>query len=252
MNPAMNTSTFTLDRPGRRRAAAEEIGGLVLGAGFTFALFLGMAHFENSGPAEPVVAIEDLRMAALPFEPPPPPPQREQQVPAPDEGVPLAGLEIGRSDSPVAIAVVPPDLETLVPAMTLAPKARIQFAQLHAELKPKAGLEVDVHHVYQSAEVDQKPHAIVRTAPIIPSDVSGSAASLRVGLLLLIDVNGKPESVRVVETSGNAQFDALVASTVQREWLFSPGIRRGQKVRVLAQQAFRINFGGSSSPFNLN
>jgi hypothetical protein len=52
----------------------------------------------------------------------------------------------------------------------------------------------------------------------------------------------------VVESSGNAKFDEIFARTVRDQWLFSPAIRRGKKVKCLAQQWFRVNFT-SGSPF---
>ena len=75
-------------------------------------------------------------------------------------------------------------------------------------------------------------------------------AAMRGGLLL-IDVRGRVESARVLQSSGNARFDEIVARTVKDEWLFSPGVRRGKKVRVLAEQGFRITFPGGGSPFSL-
>lgn len=237
-------------RPGQ--VVKDEAAAWLIGAGFSLLLFLGMAHFENFGAAEPTIEIEDLRMAAFAIEPPPPPPKLEEQVQVAKAVLPFSGLEVGATDSPVSIAVVPPDLETLVPATPIPPRAQIEFGLLHAELKPKVNVEIDRRHIYQDTEVDQKPRAMVRTVPPIPREVSGEAPTLRVMLLLLIGPDGKPESVRVAESSGNAKFDAIVARTVQEEWLFSPGIRRGKKVRVMAQQAFRVNFSGASSPFHLN
>jgi hypothetical protein len=236
---------------GARQAAGEEFVGLLLGAGFTLALFVGLAHFENFGTAAPVVEIEDLRMTAMPLEPPPPPPQLEESAPVPPEVLPLSGLEVGAADSLVSVAVVPPDLESLIPATASPPTVRIQFAELHSEFKPKVSIETDLRHVYQDSEVDQRPHELVRTVPLITADVRGDAPTLRVGLLLLIGLDGKPESARVVQSSGNPRFDAIVATTVRDEWLFSPALRRGKKVRVLAQQAFRINFTSGGSPLAL-
>ncbi|HEX2851966.1 MAG TPA: energy transducer TonB [Opitutaceae bacterium] len=248
----MNHLTTFPEVRGARQAAREEAVGLLLGAGFSLLLFLGMAHFENFGAAEPAAEIEELRIAAMSSEPPPPPPRLENFTQVPPEIAPLSGLEVGASESPVSVAVVPPDLETLMPAATSLPRAAIQFGVLHAELKPKAGVEFDAGHVYQSAEVDQKPRALVRSVPPIPREVRGDAAVLRVGLLLVIGLNGRVESARVMESSGNAKFDTIVAATVRDEWLFSPAMRRGKKVRVLAQQGFRVSFTGGSSPYSLD
>lgn len=237
---------------GATRAVAEEARGLLLGAGFTLALFSGLAHFEHFDAADPATAIEDLRPVVLPLEPPPPPPRRDEPAPEPAEAGPLSGLEASPSDSPVSIAVVPPDLESLFPATTLAPRARIQVAALPDELKPRVGLEAEVSHVYQDVEVDQHPRALVRTNPPVPRDVIGTASVLRVVLTVVINQQGKAENVRVMESSGNPRFDEIVARTVQEEWLYSPGLRRGRKVRVLAQQAFKLTISNGTSPYSLD
>jgi TonB family protein len=245
---AMNRLISIVEVRGAKQAAGEETVGLLIGAGFTFALFFGMAHFENLGTAEPVAEIEDLRMVAMPIEPPPPPPKTEEIAPMPEEMLPFSGLEVGATDSPVSVAVVPPDLEMMFPASS-APRAQIQFGIVHADLKPRAEAEFSVRHIFQSSEVDQQPRSIVRRAPPIPAAVRGNAPTLRVGLLLLIDEKGKIESARVTESSGNPQFDTIVAEHVQREWLYTPAMRRGKKVRMLGQIPFRVNWSGSRTPF---
>lgn len=247
----MSSLISMVETRGWRQAAQDEAVALLIGGVFTLALFVGMAHFENFGAVEPVTEIEDLRLAAIPLEPPPPPPKLERIEEIPEAVLPFSGLEVGASESPVSIAVVPPDLESFIPTSATPPRARIQFGLLHTDFKPKVDIETDPRHIYQDTEVDQRPRGLVRTAPPIPSDVSGRAASMRVGLLLLIGVNGKAESVRVTESSGNPRFDTIVADTVKNEWVFSPAVRRGKKVRVLAQQPFRIVFNSNSSPFSV-
>jgi len=71
----MNRFIYMTEVRGARQAAEDEAVGLLIGAGFTFALFFGMVHFEHFGASEPVAEIEDVRMAAMPLEPPPPPPR---------------------------------------------------------------------------------------------------------------------------------------------------------------------------------
>jgi len=227
----------------------ELTAGLLGGAAFTFVLFFGMAYFENFGSHQPPVDIEEIRMVSLPVEPLPPLPTVIQPAEEVDSALPFSGIETGASDSPVSIAVVPPDLEALFPATTTLPKAHIQFNVLQTEFKPKLGFEAEVQHVYQQSEVDQMAHALVRTTPVIPSDVIGNNSTLRVVLLLVINQQGKPESIRIAQSSGSPRFDEIIAHTVQEGWLFSPATRRGKKVRVLAQQPFRVNFNSGYSPF---
>ncbi len=233
----------SLDAP---RAVDRAIGWLA-GLGFTCALFLGLAHLENLGPREAPVEFDDLRAVSLPFSPPPPPPTPlDQPTEAPADLPPLAGLEPGASDSPVRIAVVPADLEALLPPSTIPPRAAVKFGQLHAEMKPRVDLEFEPQHVFQTAEVDQAPRAVVREVPAVPRELFPESRTLRVVLLLVIDQQGRAISARVAETSGQPTFDSIVAQTVMDAWEFSPAIRRGKKVKCLAQQAFRINLGARS------
>ena len=246
----MNPLPSLNDARSARQAAGDEVAGLLIGTAFTFALFFGMAHFEYFGPAEPVAAIEDMQMATVPLEPPPPPPRTEERVP--DEIPPLSGIEIAAADSPVSIAVLPPELANPVSGEMIPPRARIPTGLLYSDLKPKADVGLDIRHVYQEAEVDQLPRALVRTTPSFPPEVSSKASFLRVTLIVVINQEGKAESARVEQSSGNLLFDEIVAKTVQQEWLFSPAMRHGRKVRVMAKQGFRVVFSTRNSPFDIN
>jgi hypothetical protein len=139
---------------------ADEALYLSLGAGLTFVLFMGIAHFEMVKPAEMPVEIEDLRAVAAVSEPPPPRPDDRSE---PIDAVPLTGIDIGASDSPVKLAVVPPDLSKLMPPADLPPRATIQFGQLMSDLRPKNGNAGEFQHIYQQSEVDQPPLAVVKT-----------------------------------------------------------------------------------------
>jgi len=248
----MDHTAYEFDHRTAREAAVDETLSVVLGAGFTLALLWGMAFVDKVRPPEAADEVQDLRAYAIPFEPPPPLPQVTQPAEAPEMALPLSGIELGASDSPVSIGVVPPDLEFMLPAVSSVPRAAVPYSLAHTDLKPRATADLELSRIYQESEVDQKPRGIVRVAPNLPSSVIGNASTLRVVLLLLIDPKGRVESVRVVESSGKPRVDAIVARTVKEEWLFSPAVRRGKKVRVLAEQAFRINIGGGGSPFSLN
>jgi TonB family protein len=226
---------------------AEEFSGWkealcwVVGAGFTSVLFLGLAYSETSRPSQPVTEMSDLRAVALPLEPPPPPPRTEEIPPQPQEdALALTDIEIGASDSPVHIAVVPPDLAALVPAARELPGAIMKSGYLSTDLKPRVNVEADVHHIYQVTEVDRPPHAIVRVAPPASGRFFAETRTLRVDLMLVIDVNGRAVSARIVQSSGKPDFDNIVAQTVRDQWEFSPAIRRGKKVKCLAMQPIRV------------
>ncbi len=226
---------------------AEEFSGWkealcwVVGAGFTSVLFLGLAYSENPHPNQPVAEISDLRAVSIPLEPPPPPPRTDERPPQPQEdAVALTDIEIGASDSPVHIAVVPPDLAALVPAARDLPGAIMKSGYLSTDLKPRVNVEAEVRHIYQVSEVDQPPHAIVRVAPPASGRFFSEARTLRVNLILVIDVDGRAVSARVVQSSGKPDFDNIVVQTVRDQWEFSPAIRRGKKVKCLALQPIRV------------
>jgi TonB family protein len=232
----------------RAEHVADEALCLSLGAGFTFVLFLGIAHFEMGKAVTPPPEIEDLR--AVSAVPEPPPPKVEEHTDPLDVSMPLTGIEIGASDSPVKLAVVPPDLDKLVPPAELPPLATIQFGQLLTDLKPRAGISGDFQHIYQQSEVDQPPMALVKTIARVPNRVREDAQSLRVTLLLIIDNEGAVTSIRVLRPSGNARFDAIVVENVKDEWQFSPAVRKGKKVRCMVQQLVWYKWT-EGSPFTI-
>ena len=211
---------------------------VVLGTGFTLALFMGMAHFGGINQTKTADAIEDLRVVAMPFEPPPPP----QVTPKDPEPTPdmmtVTGFEFSPSNSPVRIAVSPPDLNNLAQANQVAPPAVIQIGQLYGEFKPKMAFSIDVHHVYQKAEVDNPPTILFRSAPSIPHRLFGDADSLRLTLLFVVETNGAITSVRVSKSSGVSEADAIVSETVQNDWGFTPATKKGRKVRCMLEQPF--------------
>jgi TonB family protein len=232
-----------------RRAGllADEAFYLSLGAGLTFVLFMGVAHFEMVRPAEMPTEIEDLRAVTAVSEPPPPKPQDRSE---PVDVVPLTGIDIGASDSPVKLAVVPPDLSKLMPPADLPPRATIQFGQLMSDLRPKTGNAGEFQHIYQQSEVDQPPLAVVKTIARVSSRVREDVESLRVTLLLVIDTEGAVTSIRVMRPSGNAKFDAIVLACVRDEWQFSPAVRKGKKVRCMVQQLVWYKWT-NGSPFTI-
>jgi len=245
----MTRVTKTIDLSMAAPTFGEGMAGSAIGFAFTFALFFGMAHFENPRRNFQPEEIEEVRLVNVPFYPPPPP-KVVEPTEAPEAVLPFSGLAVEASDSPVSVAVVPPDLEKLIPT-TSTPKAIIQFGRLDVGLKPKVDINTDVNRVFQDSDVDQRPQAIVRTTPEIPFAVRSKAPTLRIVLLVRIGLDGRAETVRVSQSSGNAEYDANCVRVVQEEWVFSPAIRRGKKVRCLIEQPIRLSFGGSSSPFDI-
>jgi TonB family protein len=241
------TGTAIMLRPedGRANAAAEVLSFL-LGASFTAALFLGVAHFDGPAQGETEPELATLRVMSVPPETPPPRPVETLPVIAAPQ--PLAGLELAASASATRIAVVPPDLSQLVPPGPAAPAAKIEPARLFNEFKPHTEISADFSRVYQVDQVDQRPLALSRPKPSIPAVVRGTAESLRVLVFVLIDTRGAVSNVRVLESSGNKYFDEIIVRDIKESWVFSPAVKAGKKVRCLVQQNVRVNWT-SASPF---
>ncbi len=245
----MTDTTFPLSRSSAGANALAETLSLALGAGVTLLLFVGVARFDGQAPTAPEPDLTELHVASLPPEIPPPRPAETPPVAATAQ--PFAGLETGANASPVRIAVVPPDLSRLLPVDTIAPAAKIEAAKLYTELKPRIELNDDASRIYQAAEVDQRPEALSRPKPFIPPIVRNFAKSLRVFVVVLIDARGAVKNVRVLESSGNPYFDAIIVRDIQDAWVFSPAVKNGQKVRCLIQQNVRVEWV-SSSHFETN
>lgn len=219
---------------------ADEAVSLLIGAGITAGLFLTMAHFGHGGRSQPVTEIADLRPVAMPLEAPPPTVIPVEPEPAANA---ITGIDVAAAESPVHIAVSPPPLESL--PVPLAPPARIQTSTLVTEFKPKMDLNNGFSRVFQTSEVDQRPSVLVNTSPFVPHTVRRGAEVLRVVLLMVIDAKGVASDIRVLQTSGNREFDALIGRCVQDEWVFSPAIKKGRKVKCLVQRTITVRWTGT-------
>jgi len=186
--------------------AGQGVVSVLFGAAFTLALFLGIARFDRTATGGAPATIMDLRMVSV--QEPPPPPRETPREQTPVE-MPRLGIDAVRSDSPVQIAVAPPDLIDFLPPQ-VAPPAVIQLGQLYSSMKPKIDISAMSDHIYQMMEVDQVPRVLHRVSPSIPPSVRRNVTTLRTSLLFVVDVNGEIRNVRIASTSGNADFDAII------------------------------------------
>jgi outer membrane biosynthesis protein TonB len=230
-----------------RSGAVAEALSVVLGAGFTLVLFLAVAHFGVEGEPAEEPEMSDLRAMSIPMESPPPRPVEVQPVTA--VTTPFSGLDVAAAESPVKIVVVPPDLATLLPANTTAPAARINPAQLYTEFKPSTEIGGDFSRIFQQYEVDKRPEIVAQPKPTVPGAVRGGAKVLRLNVMFVVDTNGRATNLRLLETSGNKYFDEIMLRLISESWLFTPGMKKGHKVRVLVQRSIRIEWT-ANTPFD--
>lgn len=226
-----------------------ELLAVALGATWTLALFGGIAHLERTPAPVTTDEFEELHAVVAPLDLPPP---RPEQPGEPGEApVALAGLDPGASDSPVKIAVVPPDLAAFLPSSAHAPTARIQTTQLYTEFKPRRSMDEELsQRVYQKNEVDRPPTVSFRPFPDVPEIVRKNADQLRVVAIVIVDHRGGVAGVRVLKSSGNPEFDAIVAQSIRDEWTFTPAVKNGKRVKCLVEQPVTVRWN-AGSPFTL-
>ena len=223
---------------------------LLLGAGFTALLFLGLAHIEHAAPEEQEPVFNDLLTAALPMEPPPPPAPRSG--PSAPEAPPMPvsaslGVKTGDIGAPVKVFSSLREVSQLLPARTLTPSMAALTQAHYSELRPKMDLSPEFQRIYQVAEVDERPRALIQSKPFVPGVVRNGATELQATLLFVVDTAGAVTSVRILHTSGNKYFDEIIEDCVKRGWVFSPAVKQGKKVKCLIQNAVVVRW--SSSPF---
>jgi TonB family protein len=236
-------SSATDDRGGLGQNALS----LLLGAGFTLGLFLGIAHYEKSAPARPPAELDDLRVVVLPVQPPPLPVTPTDAVP---DFTPMAGFKLAPSDSPIKIAVSPPEFLAILPEdLSKAPPANAQTNLRLADFKPKMNFLEDAQHIYQRSEVDRAPAVLERSNPQVSSRIRDDAMVLHVTLVVVIDTSGAAGMVRLTKGSGNPQFDDLMVEYI-KEWVFSPAMKGGKKVRCLIEQRITVQWK-AGSPFHI-
>lgn len=217
---------------------------LLLGAAFTLALFIGIAHYEKAAPEAPPPILDELRFALPPIEPPPLP---VKPVEAVQEVTPMMGFDLAPSSSPVKIAVSPPDLAEFLPEnLSKAPVANAQVGPMLTEFKPKTELLADPQRIYQKSEVDRIPTLLDRADPVVPNRMMEGNPVLRVIILMVIEPDGSTSHIRLTKSSGLTQFDELMIESVKADWVFSPAIKKGKKVRCLIEQAISVRQSSGS------
>lgn len=212
----------------------ENILCLAAGSGITLLLFIGMAHFQDESPAAKVDDLADLHVVQSIVDPPPP--KVDEHPVEVAEVIPLSGLEIASSDSPVKLSVVSPDLAKIIPTTDIPPPANIPFARLYSDLRPRSNISSDMERVYMPNEVDKAPFAELKYIAHVTRQARDDADELRAMFELVIDTEGIVRSLRVLESSGNKEFDTILGQCLRHDWVFSPAIKNGKPVKCIVDQ----------------
>jgi periplasmic protein TonB len=145
----------------------------------------------------------------------------------------------------------PPDIvvKPLPKPMPVTPPMHIPVVQ--KEMPPPAVTTPPTTEVSPNSKpIDTTPTTITTTPPIAPgvtslayrsSPLRFPAQAMRahmegtVVLLVLVDENGKPEQVKIEQSSGYGLLDKSAREQVMSGWLFQPAVIGGQAVKAWAR-----------------
>ena len=66
--------------------------------------------------------------------------------------------------------------------------------------------------------------------------------------MVIIGTNGEVGKVRLTQSSGKPEFDNLMIEAI-KDWVFSPAIKGGKKVRCLIEQKISVQWK-TDDPFH--
>lgn len=223
---------FPAQHPGNRRRSAPQRSDrkrvLALGAVISMhLLLLGLLYLPQQASV-PVVARTnvDLDFEFRDPEPPPPappPPQQRRETPVlRTEAPPAPALATARVIEITAPAFVDPEPSEVAATPTPQPVAPARPATGSAEA-------VYVALRYLKAPPPQYPIQLLRR------NVEGS-----VTLRVLVDAQGNPKRVEVLQGSGQSALDQAALRVVRSRWRFQPAMRDGRAVAVWGRVDIRF------------
>ena len=181
-------------------------------------LAMPIAAPEPEAP-EPVV----IRADVLPPPPPPPiaptPPARVVRTVAPTRPAPVPTPALPR---PLPDAVALPTTDAPSPLDTFAPDA------------PVDAVAPDTGPAEESLLLRRG------TPPRYPPSALSRRLEGEVELLILVGVDGRPETVTITRSSGHGVLDRAARDHVLRRWVFEPSLRNGIAVPAYARVPVRF------------
>ncbi|MCB1120899.1 MAG: TonB family protein [Verrucomicrobiae bacterium] len=94
--------------------------------------------------------------------------------------------------------------------------------------------------VFEIAELDEAPEAVVRIAPTYPSRLKKEGVQGKVWILFIIDEHGVPSKPRVTESPHADLSEAALKAIIQ--WKFKPGRKDGKPVKTRVRIPLEFSF----------
>jgi protein TonB len=129
---------------------------------------------------------------------------------------------------------------------------KLNLAQLEAALNPGMGSAVgdfslnlanfaaeDLDRIFELTELDRRPQAIYREAPVYPFTMSRAGIEAKVIIRFVCDKDGKVVDPRVIR-SPRMEFEKPALDAI-RKWRFEPGIKNGTRVATRMELPLDFN-----------
>ena len=245
--PAVASKAAVSKQPAAPKPAAKSRGGrsLVLAGAVVLVLVaLGIAGvlYVRSGLSTPVEApaasVGDAPAQAIP-EPAaavaapqtPQPPVADAAPPAP----PAAGGPGARGAAAGSTSRAPAGPPSKggakpLPAQPAPVTGHVEMVQAPAATAAPAAAAT-TSRIYQTVEVEVRPEVLTQTPPTYPEDAAKQSVQDVVVLQVLVDVSGRPESIKVLRGSRKAPSLDEAATAAVRQWTFKPARKNGEPVR---------------------
>ncbi len=212
------------------RMSGADIRAATLAVCFTLALFLLLPYVHLVVPAAPpAMQLTEIPVASLPPAPPTLPPT-EMTEPAPQV------ISLPQPELPVPV----------VQAVPLAPLLDFDFALggVGGDFGLAFSVEADAGAVsgaglFELAEVDSVPQAIVQMRPFYPAHARRRRIEGEVTVLFTVNTEGRTGDIRVVASTPDDVFTEAATRAVGR-WRFTPAMKDGEPVAVRVRQAIRF------------
>jgi protein TonB len=105
-----------------------------------------------------------------------------------------------------------------------------------------AGGEAPAEAIFNIADLDQRPRAILMNPPVYPAEMRRRRVEGTVYVLFVVDPEGRVVNPKV-EKSTHTSFEKPALDAV-RQWRFEPGTRNGEKVTARMRVPIRFSATG--------
>lgn len=175
--------------------------------------------------------------------PPPPPPPPEIVTESVSSQVPIQ-VDVTLDPQRTELTVKPVEASMDTPSQ-ITDRIEVNMTEFN---RPRIDVNLG-EIVYEKSEVDQVASRSFTPRPKMPSKLDKQLEGARVIVQLLLDKDGKPLHVLVLNSPLEEATPYIISSL--KRWRFRPAKKNGQKVRCWVRFVLDFQKSGNSSPFGL-